>query len=423
MKKAVLFVPFWGQPGHVGTIRIERFLRWLTEDGFRIVMIRGGSTDCVRSAPWGMEVTLRDPLGLYRDKRRDSTSSHRKPNRFRRKLAYWIFNPDPSVAWARRASRHPSVLDHAAGASFVLSSSPPESAHVGGNRLAKALGIPHLVDLRDGWLDEPSRPMLRTSRFRRWREGRLEASVLRSASRIFVTSDTWRDLLCKRMPEVGSKTVVVTNAYPVNVDTFSRKQRKPEDKGLTLVHAGRLTGSQFDRTASALLNPLLSGMDGVKCKGEVLFFGALAEDDISLLGRFSSEFAAHGWRVEARDSVSRSTMLDIIADADGLLLLSTFRAVIPAKLFEYIPSLRPMLVVSKKGSATWKLCEKLPQAFMSDLSDAPDAMGIRKFLEAARSGSDSWAVPVEYSDKYISRRFRDSVSLLLSGDHAEHRRG
>lgn len=55
---------------------------------------------------------------------------------------------------------HPLVLAHAAGAAVVISSSPPESTHIGSVRLADALDAKLLVYLRDGWLDEPLKPYL-----------------------------------------------------------------------------------------------------------------------------------------------------------------------------------------------------------------------------------------------------------------------
>lgn len=38
LKKVIFVAPFWRQDGHVGNLRIDRFLRWIAEDEFHIVM-------------------------------------------------------------------------------------------------------------------------------------------------------------------------------------------------------------------------------------------------------------------------------------------------------------------------------------------------------------------------------------------------
>ena len=48
MKKAILFVPFWGQEGHIGNLRIERFRRWLIDAGYYVVIVNAGSSQKIR---------------------------------------------------------------------------------------------------------------------------------------------------------------------------------------------------------------------------------------------------------------------------------------------------------------------------------------------------------------------------------------
>jgi len=88
MKKAVIFAPFWRQSGHVGNYRIDRFMRWLAAEGYCVVLVRAGSVTGQRQESWGVEVTIRDPMGLYRDAAVDDVAiKARKPNKIRRMLA------------------------------------------------------------------------------------------------------------------------------------------------------------------------------------------------------------------------------------------------------------------------------------------------------------------------------------------------
>ena len=61
----MLVAPFWHTPHHVGVHRMGRFVRWLHGRGVRIVMVTAGHRDEVVETPWGEELRVRDPLGLY----------------------------------------------------------------------------------------------------------------------------------------------------------------------------------------------------------------------------------------------------------------------------------------------------------------------------------------------------------------------
>lgn len=412
MKKAVIFAPFWRHSGHVGNNRVDRFVRWLYEDGFHLVMIRAGSNDGLREEPWGIEITVRDPMGLYRDTRSDAIPPvARKPNKLRRRLAYWLFSPDPSVVWARAAAKNALVLEQAAGASFILSSSPPESAHVGARQLSKRLNVPHIVDLRDGWLDEPLKPLLRQSALRRWQEGRMEADILRHAGAILVTSSVWQDLLVQRLPALAPKITVLTNGYPNGLLYSQQSVATEPSTEQVLIHAGRFMGSHLTRSPKLLLDPLLGAIGANQCRGSLRLIGPLAADERALIAQFNMPFLEHGWRIECAEAIPRDELLSLLPQAHGLLLLSASGAAIPSKLFEYIPTGRPILVVTERDSATWKVCEQLSQAFLIDINgqgnDGADQASL--FLKEASQWTGVWDCPDDYSEKCLSAVFRNTL--------------
>ena len=82
-------------------------------DGYHVVLLRAGSISTVRVEHWGTELTVCDPLGIYRNARpAEDPSLPRKPIKIRRWLAYRLFIPDPTILWARDASRNPTVIAH-----------------------------------------------------------------------------------------------------------------------------------------------------------------------------------------------------------------------------------------------------------------------------------------------------------------------
>lgn len=409
-KKAIIFSPFWRQEGHVGNNRVDRFIRWFSDAGYTVVVIRAGSLDGERSESWGTEITVRDRLGLYRDQapgQQPTASSPRKPNRLRRYLAYRLFNPDFTVLWARDAAAHPAVLKAVAGGDLILSSSPPESSHVGAWMLSRRTEIPYVIDMRDGWLDEPLRPLLQSSRLRRWREGRLESRILREAKAVQVTSTVWKELLCARYPALSPKVHVITNAYPRNQTIMRQRPMDKVDAERLLIHAGRFTGSRSTQLPALLLEPLLRNLTGQAGTGVIQLIGDLAEDELKMIAPFKSRFNNIGWRIECTGSIPRKQLLDLLPKADGLLLLCASYAALPSKLFEYIPTEIPIFVAADKNNATWKACASLPQATLREA--VIDNTESKKDAQAFYMNV-SHNIPSEYSETFLSQVFNRVIA-------------
>ncbi len=405
--KAIILAPYWRLRGYVGNYRVDRFIRWLSERGDEVVVVCGGENDEIAITPWGTEIAVRDLLGVFSER---MFSGARRPNLLRHVLSNLMFNPDPIIVWGRRVVTHPSVLRYAQGARWVISTSPPESPHVAAAQLARRVGAAHVVDMRDGWLDEPIKPLLQNSRLRRWREGRLESRVLRHASCIFVTSNEWQEMLQTRLPFVHGKTVVLTNAYP----QAEIKPSEPTvaDGPLRLLYTGLLRGSTASRQADLLLCPLLAGLGSNANKSGILvFLGNLRREDRDDLARYEERFKKCGWRIETHAAVSRAEMLERLAVAHGLLLLSASHAAIPSKTFEYIPMAKPVLAACPEGSSVWRMVADLPQFFPMDYRNTEQASNaVRAFLNACRAGITRFEVPEQYSEQYLKKVFWEPVS-------------
>jgi hypothetical protein len=321
----------------------------------------------------------------------------------------WLFNPDPGILWARIAARQRQVLDDSAGALFVLSSSPPESAHIAAVAIAQKLQAKLMVDMRDGWLDEPLKPLLRASRLQRWREGRLERSILRSADKIFVTSPVWKKLLGDRRPEARTKTTVLYNAYlSHHRSQTSIKNGSKADRPLSLVHAGRFTGSSLSRVPGKLLGPLLSGIAGTRGEGVVTLLGTLEERDKEEIAEWKPRYLSEGWRIEVREALPRDEMMALLSQVDGLLLLSASYAAIPSKLFEYMPIGKPIFAATPKGSAVSAIGEITGQIFLANYRQ-PDPAAARSFISTCRETNHSYEVPEDFSEEPLSRVFLRNV--------------
>ncbi len=410
----MIVAPFWGISGHVGNYRVDRFVRWLGESGLRVVIVRAGGSDREYERSWGVEITVRDPIGLYRDPAPGSKSPTppRKPNAFRRSAANFIFNPDPTIVWASRAAKNPLVMKHGEGSRWVISSGPPESGHVCAARLAKRIGAGLAVDMRDGWLDEPLKPLLERSRIRRWREGRLESAILRQAERIFVTSDVWKELLEKRLPFTRDKTVILYNGYP-NLEMPQAPVVRPSSERITLLHAGRFMHSSLERNPRYLLEPLLKGLSRVERKGRVVLLGQLSRDDMAEVRSWRERYDEYGWSIEIEEPVPREAMMRKLIEADALLLLSTSNAAVPSKLFEYLAVGKPILAFTRRGSAVWRIGKSIRHVLLVDYREGEEVGGAQKnFMDSCLDGVISASLPDLYHESALSELFISNLMKM-----------
>jgi hypothetical protein len=281
---------------------------------------------------------------------------------------------------------------------------------VGAARLADQLGAGFVADLRDGWLDEPNRAVVAWG-WRRRLEARLEARILHRAGAILVTSGRWKELLVERLPTLAEKTVVLTNAYPLTAVPDPPPSSRPV--AVTLLHAGRFSGSRSTQEVGAMLEPLSYVSPG-GAGGRIRLLGALERKDHSELASWVPRLAATGWTVQSEPAVSRLEMMRELAAADGLLLLAKSEAVIPSKLFEYLKAKRPILAVTPRAGAVWALGSDLPQVFLLEPGATTGAVpSVLAFLDACRSRDCEYVLPEEYGEPALAARF--SMALALAG--------
>lgn len=409
--RVVIVCPFFDLAGNAGLPRMQRFVRWLESSGAAVTVISAGAMDAVVEHSWGRQIRVRDPLGLYPDPKPGgaAAASSRKENRLRRWLAYQFFSPDPSIVWSGLLSSKRNLLQTLGSVDLVLSSNPPESTHVGASKLANKLNAQFVMDMRDGWLDEPLRSLLRESGLRRFREARLERRCIAEASAIMVTSGRWLELLVERYPEAAAKTSVITNAYPPE-SLYSHQADESAESGCLLIHAGRFQGSDPRRSPEDLLVPLLAALhEFPRVDGSIELPGAHSDRDRQIVDGHREEFAECGWALRCEAPVPRRDLVTKLNSAQGLLLIVRSSAQIPAKLFEYLPTGLPVLAIVPKHSECWRICETLEQVSLVDVDDPLlDRSSLKQYLERAVSRRR-----FEYPEEFSESRVKDQFLAVL----------
>lgn len=404
--KVMIVCPFWGQHGNVGLFRVERFVEWLHTSNYEVHVVTAGWSDRIERTSFGSVITVTDPLRIYPDRLESKHSGSidtvpiRKPNRLRRWLAYAALIPDLHVLWAKSVLKSHDVRAIAKNCRFFLASSPPESSFIAVQRLADLYQGKFVMDMRDGWLDEPMKPLLRSHGWQRFRESQIERKMLRSASIVQVTSIQWANLLEVRYPEIVSKIRVIPNVYPV-LPEITETPDFGTSRILRLVHAGRISSSRPERDPDFILSCLYDALKRSGHRVEVNFIGSLTEVEITQLSKWVSKYESIQSSIIFSGQKSRVEVLTILAKADGLLLLSNSKASIPAKYFDYAVTGRPVLCDTVDDSAVQDACSAQPRFHLLIRESDKNASVTDAFINQV-------AGPNRY-EPYLDVRFEEST--------------
>lgn len=290
----------------------------------------------------------------------------------------------------------------------VLTSSPPQSAHLIGRALRRR-GIPWIAELRDGWTFEPPRPPW-PSRAQRALDRRLERSTLSRADLVVGVTEPIVDDARRRL---GLRAELVTNAFDPEEDAdASEAADLVLDGRHTLVHTGRMAVS------GSTPQPLLEALARVDSdRLDVILAGPLAEDERELVAR-----AERQGLVRWVGALDRGRTLALQRAADTLLVVtegSTRRSVATGKLFEYLSAQRPILVLGEGTEAARIVLEAGAGTATSATDPEAIAVSIRGLVEGGHAPPGQAAIE-RYGLPAVVARLAELVEEVASTSERSH---
>ena len=271
----------------------------------------------------------------------------------------------------------------------VLTTSPPQSAHLVGLALARR-GLPWIAELRDGWTFEPPRAPW-PSRAQRRLDSALERKVAGKAhAMIGVTEPIVADL----RERLGAHAVLITNGFdPEEVPAAGGAASLLDPDRHSLVHTGRMEAARSSPV------PLLEALRRLKRESpeladrlEVVFAGPLSARESELLAAddLAGLVKTVGW-------LERPRALALQRAADSLLVVTegpSRSSVATGKVFEYLGARRPIVVLGEGTEAARIVADAgaglatsasdpvaIAEALRLILTDAPKVDGRDEVLE------------------------------------------
>jgi glycosyltransferase involved in cell wall biosynthesis len=253
----------------------------------------------------------------------------------------------------------------------VLTSSPPQSAHLIGRAL-KRRGVPWIAELRDGWTFDPPRPPFPTAAQRKLDEG-LERGALGSADAVIGISAPLAEDAARRF---GVRAEVITNAFdPEEVVDEAAADGLLRPGRHSVVHTGRMAVS--GRSPAPLLEGVARLRPELAEKLDVVLAGPLTEDERELISQAEQDGV-----VRWVGSLGRGQTLALQRSADTLLVLAqgaSGRSVTTGKLFEYLGAGRPILVLGE-GTAAAEIVRSARAGVVASATDPAEIAAVLERL-------------------------------------------
>lgn len=272
--------------------------------------------------------------------------------------------PDRWISWKFAAIRAGLRLIRDYRPQAIWSTYPIATAHVIGAELAARSGLPWIADFRDPMAQEGYPPDPRT-----WRAFKaIEESIFDRAQLCTFTAPSAAELYRQRYPHSTTRIETLENGYDeaaFAAATGDPASGQPLNPGrLTLLHSGIVYPDERDPGALFATLARLPERERLKIR-----FRAPVHED--LLRQLAVTHALEGC-IEILPALPYRDALAEMLRADGLLVLQAGNCneQIPAKLYEYLRTGRPILACADPRGDTARLLAKAGITAIAPLDDA-----------------------------------------------------
>lgn len=258
-----------------------------------------------------------------------------------------FFIPDTRQLWIRPAVKYlEHLLEQNSEIDLIITTGPPHSVHLIGQKIQQSRGIKWMADFRDPWTEIYYHKALNLMGWAQRRHLKLEQGVLEAADRIITTSSITAESFQCRTPQPVS---VITNGYDAHdFGTVTHSDEKSKGK-FRIVHVGTLMEPRNPEVLWQALSRLLH-----QHRGEEL--DSFGDDlEIHLTGNVASGVVESiqklglGNKLVLVPNCSHDQAIQTMANGQLLLLSERdeedARHIIPAKLFEYLALSAPILAL------------------------------------------------------------------------------
>lgn len=329
--------------------------------------------------------------------------------RVKRHIYAGMTTPDKCTGWMLTALPKALRIIRKEKIDCLYTSTPPHSAHLIGLYAKKLTGLPFVADFRAPWTQNEYFDDVKLQGWQKNLEEKLELAVHQGAE-VVISNSTWEGEGYRRKyaPIVGEKFYPILNGY--DPDDFDPTGAVTYDK-FTIAYIGSLYKRRDPGLFLEGLRRFLDTHPEARAHTKALFIGP-GEPVLQGYGR---KFGLTDV-IERIDFLPQSEAYKYLFGAHVLLMILGFdtrgKGVIPAKVFEYLPTGRPILALIPEGE-TANIMRKYGTG---TIITEPDATQVERALAAyyqAYLENPKVTPQVKIIDEYTRRYQTGQFAALL----------
>lgn len=427
--KKVLFICYYFPPmGMGGTQRSAKFVKYLPQHGWTpIVLTVKNVSYYALDETLNSDVECRqiirteslDPLRVFARIRKnkhqsvstslDSNSHSRFSSILNRIISGWLLIPDSKILWLPFAVAAAIRLIRKNKIKLIFSTSPPHSAHIGALVLKLLTGVCWVADFRDDWTGGESQPC--PTKFHFWSNRLLEKIVLKYSDAVIAMCDGLRQSLQQKQGYTAdqSKFVVITNGY--DADDFAGLTTISPNSKFTITHCGSVSRVSDPEPFLRAVSNLFQEQPDCITDTDIRFFGT---DLFSRLNFLAVELGLE-WLIRPTRYLPHRQSVEQLMRSHLLLLTilkTSDEEVITSKVFEYLASGRPILLISNGG----EIARMIRSLNRGAVCRPDDIEGIKRtvfrYYQLYQTGQISFAEPLTIT-QYDRKTLTKQMSIIF----------
>jgi hypothetical protein len=263
--------------------------------------------------------------------------------------------------------------------------------------ISKKNRIPWIADFQDPLAHNPFRNRICDP----FLDHYWERLIFDRAACLVANTDTVLSLWRSSYPQHATKMICIWNGFDPAEDIIGASAPCQHSRTIRIVHIGDIYG---DRHPLLLMDSLTRLADTLPIEPELILIGPL-QDDVDFLNTKSGRFLRERRQLSFNGAlVDRPSALREMTHANALLILDLNRwrttLQVPAKLYDYVRSGRPILAFTPRESPTERLLRRAsPVHFSIDPSESAEAIDTKvgTFLQGVGHGSVSLSEDFQFN--------------------------
>jgi glycosyltransferase involved in cell wall biosynthesis len=410
--KHALFVAFHFPPeaSSSGVLRTLKFANYLLEFGWRVSVL-SVEVDAYEITDGSLLEQVNPQIQVYRTRYLNSKTQLSIKGFYPSLLAL----PDRWMGWRFWAVAQGLRVHENDSVDLIFSTSPHATAHIIASALQKKLSVPWVMDFRDPWHEEP--PELGTPWLVHRYAQQMERRYVHQARAVITTTAELSETFKHKYPAVQANIHSIYNGYDEVDFEHAVLSQSQATETLQIIHAGSINDNFRDPT------PLFQAL------GKLLALGVVEPKEVQLdfygAGRYAQDCELQG--VIERNGLSQMVhfharlpyrqVLVKMMQAQALLLLQASedtRTLIPAKLFEYLRTQRPVLALVQEGASAQLVRELAGGWAVNPTDDTALIQVLQQLIESWKDKRlSSFSCQLDAIQQYSRRNLTEQLAELF----------